>query len=81
VTFLEQDARTADLSLGTVFYLYTPFTGAVLRTVLDALRREASRRQFRICTFGPARQSSPKKWLEAEGALATDQIAVFHPRN
>jgi len=79
VTFLEQDARTADLSLGTVFYLYTPFTGAILRTVLDALSREASRRQFRICTFGPCTPIiAQENWLEPPGTLATDQIAVFH---
>ncbi|MDR3686614.1 MAG: hypothetical protein P4L93_06640, partial [Coriobacteriia bacterium] len=33
VTFEQQDARLADLSAGTVFYLYTPFTGAILRSV------------------------------------------------
>jgi hypothetical protein len=82
VTFLEQDARTTDLSLGSVFYLYTPFTGTVLRTVLDALQNEASRRQIRICTFGPCTPIVAKeKWLETPGALATDRIAVFYSRN
>ena len=35
VTFIQQDARAADFSGGTVFYLYTPFTGSILRSVLD----------------------------------------------
>lgn len=78
VTFLKQDARTADLSSGTVFYLYTPFIGAILRSVLDSLQREASRRQIRICTFGPCTPIiAQEQWLEASGPLYTDRIAVF----
>jgi Histone methylation protein DOT1 len=53
VTFVRQDARAADLSSGTVFYLYTPFMGSILSAVLNLLRREAANRQIRICTFGP----------------------------
>jgi hypothetical protein len=82
VTFLQQDARTADLSAGTVFYLYTPFTGTILRAVLDSLRREAARRQIRICTFGPCTPTiAEEQWLEAMGALDVDRIAVFCSRN
>jgi len=82
VTFLQQDARTADLSVGTVFYLYTPFTGTILRAVLDSLRREAASRQIRICTFGPCTPTiAEEQWLEAMGALDADRIAVFCSRN
>jgi hypothetical protein len=82
VTFLQQDARTADLSVGTVFYLYTPFTGTILRAVLDSLQREAARRQIRICTFGPCTPTiAEEPWLEATGALDVDRIAVFCSRN
>jgi Histone methylation protein DOT1 len=81
ITFLHQDARTADLSLGTVFYLYTPFSGTILRTVLDSLRREAARRQIRICTFGPCTPTiAQERWLEATGPLDADHIAVFSSR-
>jgi hypothetical protein len=38
VTLIHQDARAADLSAGTVFYLYTPFTGSILSHVLALLR-------------------------------------------
>jgi hypothetical protein len=80
VTFLQQDAREADFSAGTVFYLYTPFTGTILRAVLDSLRREASRRQIRICTFGPCTLTiAEEQWLEANGPLYMDRIAVFCP--
>jgi hypothetical protein len=78
VTFIEQDARTADLSVGTVFYLYTPFTGTILRAVLDSLRREAATRQIRICTFGPCTPTiAEEEWLESLGPLDTDRVAVF----
>jgi hypothetical protein len=82
VTFLQQDARAADLSVGTVFYLYTPFTGAILRAVLDSLRREAARRQIRVCTFGPCTPTvGEERWLEGTGVLYEDRIAVFCSRN
>jgi hypothetical protein len=81
VTFLQKDARTADLSAGTVFYLYTPFKGTILRAVLDLLRREAAGRQIRICTFGPCTATiAAEEWLEAKGALHTDRIAIFCSR-
>ena len=82
VTFIQQDARTADLSVGTVFYLYTPFIGTILRAVLDSLRREYASRQIRICTFGPCTATiAEERWLEAIGTLAADRIAVFSSRS
>jgi len=81
VTFLHQDARDADLSTGTVFYLYTPFTGSVLRSVLDRLRREATTRQIRICTYGPCTPVvANEPWLETAEAPAPHQIALFNSR-
>jgi hypothetical protein len=78
VTFVRQDARTTDLSVGTVFYLYTPFIGSILRTVLDSLRQQAASRQIRICTFGPCTPTiAEEQWLEATGALDVNRIAVF----
>jgi hypothetical protein len=80
-TFLQQDARTADLSTGTVFYLYTPFTGSILRTVLDRLRCEAASRPIRICTYGPCTSViAAEPWLEASTALEPDRIALFSSR-
>jgi Methyltransferase domain len=82
VTFIQQDARAADLSSGTVFYLYTPFTGAVLRAVLNSLQREAASREIRICTFGPCMPViAEEQWLEPLGRLETDRISVFRSRN
>ena len=82
VRFVQGDARAADLSDGTIFYLYSPFTGAILRDVLSLLRQEASRREIRICTFGPCTPVvAEEQWLSAIGALETDRIAIFRSRD
>ena len=78
VTFVHQDARKADLSTGTIFYLYTPFTGSILRSVLDRLRSEALRRPIRVCTYGPITPLiAQEPWLEAGEPPTTHRIAFF----
>ncbi len=79
VKFIQSEVRTADLSGGTVFYLYTPFSGAILRDVLNSLRNEAVRREVRICTFGPCTQVvAAEHWLSAIGPVEKDRIAIFY---
>ena len=81
VSFLARDAQEADLSAGTVFYLYTPFTGSTLASVLDSLRLQASLRPIRICTFGPCTLTiAQQPWLRAFSPPATDQITIFTPQ-
>ena len=81
VAFVHGDARAADFSNGTVFYLHTPFTGSVLRSVLQRLRPEAASRPIRICTYGPCTAVvARERWLHAGTATETDQIAVFTSR-
>jgi histone methylation protein DOT1 len=53
VRFICQDARHADFSVGTVFYMYTPFKGEMLQQVLERLHAEGLRRKIRLCTYGP----------------------------
>ncbi|OOG49059.1 class I SAM-dependent methyltransferase [Rhodanobacter sp. C01] len=78
VTFIQQDARAADLSSGTVFYLYTPFTGTILRAVLDSLRHEASSRAIRVCAFGPCVQAvATEPWLQAIEPQEAHRAAIF----
>jgi len=80
--FVQGDARAAGFSTGTVFYLYTPFFGSILRDVLDSLRNEAVKRVIRICTFGPCtRIVAEEKWLNAIGAFDTERICIFRSRN
>ena len=78
--FLAQDARKADPSSGTVFYLYTPFRGAILRTVLERLRAEAETRAFRVCTFGPCTPIvAAEPWLTIDADEAS-HVFVFRSR-
>ena len=80
--FIHGDARAADLSGGTVFYLYTPFIGTILRDVLNSLRQEAVKREIRICTFGPCTQIfAAEQWLSVIGPVERDRIALFGSRD
>lgn len=77
-TFLAQDVREADLSLGTLFYLYTPFSGTMLRAVLDMLAREAERRAIRLCSLGPCTAMIAKEpWLSADDACSPHRAILF----
>ena len=79
-TFLAQDAREADLSSGTIFYLYTPFHGAILRAVLDRLRLVAATCEIRVCTFGPCTPIvDAESWLVFDSAERGD-ISIFRSR-
>lgn len=76
--FIQADARAADLSAGTVFYLYTPFTGSVLRNVLDTLRGIALERPIRVCTLGPCTSTiAAEPWLHSDDALRGDRVVLW----
>lgn len=76
--FVQADARAADLSAGTVFYLYTPFTGSVLRSVLDTLRGIALARPIRVCSLGPCTALiAAEPWLRSDDGLRGDRIVVW----
>jgi hypothetical protein len=80
VTFLNEDARTADLSRGSVFYLFTPFKGQMLQAVLDRLRQEARTRSIRICSYGPCTSDVARQpWLRPVGPGADHdfKLAIF----
>ncbi|HEV2482923.1 MAG TPA: hypothetical protein VGS79_24830 [Puia sp.] len=67
VAFCEGDARFADYSQGTVFFMYTPFRGELLETVFGLLRREALSRSFMLVTFGPCSAYAARQdWLRVE---------------
>jgi hypothetical protein len=53
VTFHHADARQADYTDGTVFFLYTPCTGQMLQEVLEALHVQARTRPITLATYGP----------------------------
>jgi hypothetical protein len=68
VEFLCVDARDADYSAGTVFFMYTPFEGRLLQDVLDRLKAESQEREIRVATYGPCTLSvSRQSWLTRVG--------------
>lgn len=78
VSFLAQDARDADVSRGTVFYLYTPFTGDMLRQMLDRLHDEARRRTIRLATLGPCTPAvASEPWLRAASEPDAGRVTLF----
>ncbi|WP_158884211.1 hypothetical protein [Rhodanobacter sp. L36] len=77
----QQDARDADFSTGTVFYLYTPFTGGVMRAVLDGLKREAGRRSIRVASYGPCTAViADEPWLHSIDNVGHRAVALFGVR-
>jgi predicted RNA methylase len=80
VEFLNVDARVADYSQGTVFFMYTPFEGRMLQQVLDRLKAASRTTRIKLCTYGPCTlHVSRQAWLRPEGQN-DDQIfrlAVF----
>lgn len=77
-TFVALDAREADVSRGTVFYLYTPFTGDMLRHMLDRLHGEARRRSIRIATLGPCTPAvAGESWLRAASEPDAGRVTLF----
>ncbi|KRG44813.1 hypothetical protein ARC20_07875 [Stenotrophomonas panacihumi] len=72
------DLRQADLSQGSVFYLYTPLRGALLEALLARLRAEAERRPLRIAGFGPCVEVlAAQSWLRPVGPVQPHRVAIF----
>lgn len=80
VDFIHQDVRHADLSAGTIFYLFTPFKGAMLREVIRRLDDEGRRRPIRLWVHGPLLREALQEWssfsLETVQGHA-DPISIF----
>lgn len=80
--FAAEDARLADISSGTVFYLYSPFTGSILTEVLDRLRKESRERPIKICSLGRCtRVLAEQAWLQSGTEPDTERIIVFQSQD
>jgi hypothetical protein len=80
VTFHNVDAREANYTDGTFFFLYTPFTGRLLQTVLARLETEARTRPITIATYGAcSRDVAQQTWLQptVQQAFEYDTLAFF----
>jgi predicted RNA methylase len=68
VSFINIDARQADYSGGTIFFMFTPFKGEIMREVLEILRKESLLRKIKIITYGPCTaQVALQSWLDFAG--------------
>ncbi len=80
VEFANVDARDADYSDGTIFFMYTPFGGSMLQKVLEKLGSESRKRTIKICTYGPCTlRVSNQAWLRCIGPSPDHEyeLAVF----
>jgi len=83
VEFINADARDVDYSDGTMFYLFTPFKGQVLQTVLDRLQNVAHRHSITVCSYGPCTwRIHDQPWLAIADPETNHayKLAVFHSR-
>ncbi|MCB0167600.1 MAG: class I SAM-dependent methyltransferase [Anaerolineae bacterium] len=80
IEFINADARTVDYSDGTVFFMYTPFVGSLLQTVLEKLQRETHSKVVWVCTYGPCTPTvAQQSWLEGvdQSEAGLYQLGVF----
>jgi hypothetical protein len=80
VTFINVDARKADYSEGTIFFMFTPFKGEMLQEVLEILRKESLLRKIKIITYGACTALvALQSWLDCAGMTDNNmyRLAVF----
>jgi SAM-dependent methyltransferase len=80
IEFINSDARLANYSDGTIFFMYTPFKGAMMESVLQKIEIESLGRSIRVCAYGECvNQVSNQAWLSlvAQRGEHEDALAIF----
>jgi Histone methylation protein DOT1 len=80
VEFIHGDVRHVAYDDGTIFYMYTPFQGEMLRQVLVKLEAQSKQRPIRVCTYGPCTsQVGRQKWLQPifQTGKREDRFSIF----
>ena len=80
VEFINVDARKADYTEGTLFFMYTPFNGKIMQDVLEILRKESLSRKIKIITYGPCTaEIALQSWLRPVGTVENNiyKLSVF----
>ena len=73
-------ALTAAYHDGTIFFMFTPFTGQMLHTVLSRLETEGRKRPITLCTYGTITLAvAQQPWLQCLDGTRLHQfkLAVF----
>ncbi len=84
VSFLNLDARQADFSQGSVFFMFTPVADAIFDEVLEKLRQQARRRAIRIGSYGTCTLELAKlPWLQIHDPASEHdfKLAFFSSRS
>lgn len=78
IKFIHADARNANYDEGTVFFMYTPFTGGILQDVLNKLSEQSQKRLIRIFTYGPCSAVvAMQNWLEPLNGTGEDHYSLY----
>ncbi|MGN6566911.1 MAG: class I SAM-dependent methyltransferase [Flavipsychrobacter sp.] len=82
IEFVNADARNADYADGTVFFMYTPFTGSILQHVLNRLQEQSKKRAIRIFTYGPCSAIvAMQNWLQPLNGTGEDIYELYEYRS
>lgn len=84
VEFINADARAANYADGTIFFMYTPFKGALLASVLQKIETASRGRNIYICAYGECTtQVASEPWLElvAQHYQDGDALAIFERKD
>ena len=80
VSFINTDARQADYSKGTVFFMFTPFSGEMMQEVLEILRKESLERRIKVITYGPCTADvALESWMHGEMVVGDNdyKLGIF----
>lgn len=82
IKVINADAREADYSSGSIFFMYTPFDGSIIHDVLNLLKKEALSRQIKIVTYGPCSINvALQSWLECTNpGENVNELKIFNSR-
>ena len=82
IEFIHSDARLLDYSDGTVFFLYTPFTGKILADVLSILHQRSKKGTIRLFTYGPCTfEVNKQNWLNPMNTKNEDMYMLHEFRS
>ncbi|MBS1600907.1 MAG: hypothetical protein JST75_21985 [Bacteroidetes bacterium] len=82
VEFINIEADKANYSEGTIFFMYTPFAGSMLRRMLQMLQHESKKRKIRIFTYGPCSfETARHNWLSCVHGIADDPFQLCEFRS
>ena len=81
VEFITADAREADYSQATIFFMYTPFEGKMLQDMLNILQKVSQSRAIKIFSYGPcSTYLAQQNWLSCINGKAGDPYKLYEFR-